>query len=77
MFSGIVFALKKFEKKTILSNWAGPEGPTQYRTSPTVSPRGAHLSLLEPIGRQVSMADTPPLPLALGVRALDCCSRAL
>jgi hypothetical protein len=65
------------EKKQILSNWAEPEGPSQVRTGPAVGPRGAHLSPLEPIGRQVSMADTPPPPPTLGVRAVDCCSRAL
>jgi hypothetical protein len=78
-FSGIVFALKIISKKrkSILSIWAEPEGPTQVHTGPAVGPRGAHLSPREPIGRQLSMANTLPPPPALGVRALDCCSRAL
>jgi hypothetical protein len=65
---------KKEKKEKIYPIYLGrARRPDQVRTGPADGPRGAHLSPREPIGRQLSMADTPPLPPASGVRTLDCC----
>jgi hypothetical protein len=78
-FSGIVFTLKIIsKKKKIYPIYLGrARRPDPGPHGLAVGPHGAHLSPREPMGQQLSMADTPPPPPALGVRALDCCNRAL